>query len=123
MLHDTLMSARAPEEQDPPARWTTAQHEGSLLLFYPSELREGVKTSQGVTDAVFCRRVVDLDAGQAFESALIFGAALVPNLKGAIPEAAVCGRLAKSEKGAWILVPHSQEELYAAQKWITENLT
>jgi hypothetical protein len=117
------MSAKAPEEQAPPARWTTAQHEGSLLLFFPSELREGIKTSQGVSDAVLCRRVVDLDAGQAYEAALIFGAALVPNIKGGIPDAPVCGRLLKSERGAWLLSPHSQEELYVAQKWITENLT
>lgn len=122
MLHDTLMSAKVPEEQASPARWTTAQHEGNLLLFFPSELREGVKTSQGVSDAVFCRRIVDLDAGQAYDSALVFGAALVPNIKGGVPESPVCGRLVKSERGAWLLAPHTQEELYVAQKWIEENI-
>lgn len=119
MYHDTLMSARFPSED----RWITAQHEGQLLLFYPSEVREGIKTSQGVSDAVFCRMVVDLDSGQTFEEALIFGAALVPNIRGGIPDSPVCGRLVKSEKGAWVLAPHSQEELYSAQKWITENIT
>lgn len=113
-----LMSTRFPSEE----RWTTAQHEGRLLLFYPSELRQGVKTSQGVTDAVHCRRVVDLDSGEVFEEALIFGAALVPNIKGAIPDNSVCGRLAKTEKGAWVLMPHSEEELHVAHKWETENI-
>lgn len=119
MYHDALMSARLPSED----KWTTSQHEGRLLLFFPSEIREGIKTEHGASDAVLCRRVVDLDSGQTFEGALIFGAALVPNVKGAIPDASVCGRLAKSEKGAWILTPHNQEELYVAQKWIQENLT
>lgn len=130
MHHDTLMSAKLPLEEEwpvarPPSgdRWVTAQHEGSLLLFYPTELREGVKTSQGVSDAISCRRIVDLDSGDVFEGALVFGAALVPNLKGGLPDSPVCGRLIKSERGAWLLTPHSQEELYAAQKWITENLT
>lgn len=120
MYHDTLMSARIPEET---GKWVTAQHEGRLLLFYPFEVREGIKTTMGVSDAAFCTRVVDLDTTEVFEGALIFGAALVPNLKGGIPDAAVCGRLTKSEKGAWVLMPHSQEELYVAQKWIQENLT
>lgn len=113
-----LMSARLPSEEQ--ERWVTAQHEGHLLLFYPSEKREGVKTSQGVSDAVHCRRIVDLDSGQVYQGALVFGAGLVPNIVGGIPDSAVCGRLAKSEKGAWVLTPHNQEELYAAQKWISE---
>lgn len=119
MYTSMLMSARFPTEE----QWRTAQHEGRLLLFFPEELREGVTTSQGTSDAVLCRRVVDLDAQEAYEDALIFGAALVPNIKPAIPSESVCGRLVKSEKGAWILTPHTQEDLYVAQKWIEENLT
>lgn len=119
MYHDTLMSARLPSDD----RWSPARNEGSLLLFYPSGMREGVKTSQGVSDALHCRRIVNLDDGRVFEDALIFGAALVPNVAGGAPDSAVLGRLKKSERGAWILAPHNQEELYLAEKWISENLT
>lgn len=126
MYHDTLMSARIPTETDKPSsagRWTTAEHEGQLLLFFPSEMRENVKTSRGTTDAVACHRVVDLESGQVYEDTLIFGAALVLNLKGGADlQVPVCGRLAKSDKGAWVLKPHSQEELNVAHGWIQENI-
>ena len=125
MLHDILMSARAPEEQNAPqaGRWTTAQHEGHLLVFYPSELREAVTTVHGTSDAVHCHRVVDLDTQEVFEGALIFGAALVYNIKVGVPDAAVIGRLNKTSKGAWVLTAHSPEELNTAQRWESENLT
>ncbi len=118
MLHDTLMSIRFPSED----RWATAQHEGHLLMFYPRELREAVSTVHGVSDAVDCRRVVDLDSREVFEDALIFGAALVYNIKPGIPDAAVVGRLHKTERGAWMLKPHTPEELNAAEQWESENL-
>lgn len=117
MYHDTLMSAKVPSED----RWVTAQHEGKLILFFPSELRESVKTSHGVSDAVLCRQAVDLDSREVYEQALVFGVALVANIKGGIPEQPVLGRLFKSEKGAWVLAPHTEEELHSAQKWISEN--
>lgn len=119
MLHDTLMSTRLPSDD----RWVTAQNEGNLILFFPAELRTGVKTSQGETDAVACHRVVNLDTNTVYDTALIFGAALVPNISPAAPDSAVLGRLAKGDRGAWILLTHTQEELHAAQKWIEENLT
>ena len=128
MLHDVLMSARAPEEQDAPpdwaatSRWTPAQHEGHLLMFYPAELREAVTTVHGTSDAVHCHRVVDLDTREVFEGALIFGAALTHNIKVGIPDAAVIGRLSKTSKGAWVLTRHSPEELGTAQQWESENL-
>ncbi len=119
MLHDTLMRARLPSDD----RWTAAGNEGALTLFFPAELRTGVTTKQGETDAVLCHRIVNLDTGQAFENSLVFGAALVPNISPAAPDSSVLGRLTKGDRGAWILLPHTQEELYQAQKWIEENLT
>lgn len=129
MLHDVLMSARVPVEQEAPpdwaaaSRWTTAQHEGHLLMFYPRELREAVSTIHGTSDAVDCRRVVDLDTQEVFTDALIFGTALTYNIKVGIPDAAVIGRLTKTERGAWMLTRHTPEELNTAQRWESENLT
>jgi hypothetical protein len=111
------MSARLPSDD----RWSAAQNEGDLLLFFPSELRNGIKTSQGETDAVACRTIVNLEAGRVFTDALVFGAALVPNIAGGVPDRPVLGRLNKSDRGAWILLPHSQEELDKAHKWMMEN--
>lgn len=117
MLHDTLMSVRFPSEE----KWSAAHNEGKLLLFFPTEVREGVKTSQGESDAVACRRIANLDTLAVYEDALVFGAALVPNIAGGVPDNPVLGRLSKSSRGAWLLLPHTQEELYLAQKWIEEN--
>lgn len=123
MFHDALMSARAPaEDDDSGGRWATAEHEGKLILFFPSELREAVKTSMGVSDAVACRVVVDLDAQTVYHNALIFGAALVPNIAGGVAaESPVLGRLTKTSRGAWMLAPHDETELHTALKWIEEN--
>lgn len=117
MYQDMLMSARIMSDD----RWVTAENEGGLLLFFPAELRQGVKTSQGVTDAVLCRRIVNLDTQAVYHDALVFGAALVPNVSGGTPDGAVLGRLGKTERGAWVLHPHTQEELYTAENWIKEN--
>lgn len=118
MYQDTLMSARLPSEE----AWTTAEHEGRLLLFYPAEKREAVQTAHGTVDAVLCHRIVDLDSGQAYDDVLVFGTALVVNIADGIPDSAVCGRLTKTQRGAWMLAPHTQEELHAAEKWMRENL-
>lgn len=117
MFQDMLMSARIMSDD----RWVTAENEGGLLLFFPSEVRNGVKTSQGVSDAVLCHRIVNLDTGAVYENALVFGAALVPNVGPGAPGSAVLGRLAKTSRGAWVLDPHSQEDLYLAHHWMKEN--
>lgn len=117
MLHDVLMSARAPSD----TRWVTSENEGALLLFFPTEVRSGIKTSQGTADAVLCRRIANLDTGESYTEALVFGAALVPNIEPAAPDSAVLGRLEKSSRGAWVLQPHTPEELAVALTWMKEN--
>lgn len=117
MFHDMLMSARSPSD----TRWVTSENEGSLLLFFPSEVRSGIDTKQGTADAVLCGQIVNLDTGDVYTEALVFGAALVPNIGPAAPDSAVLGRLTKSERGAWMLQPHGAEELAIAQNWIKEN--
>jgi hypothetical protein len=107
-------------------KWTAAEHNGNLLLFFPTEIRRGIKTSNGDADAVSCSRVVNLDTGRVLHNTLIFGAALVPNVGGGAPDGVVLGRLSQGEGKAgqskpWILLPHDERELHIAQNWLAQD--
>jgi hypothetical protein len=104
-------------------KWTAAEHHGNLLLFFPTEVRRGIKTSNGDADAVACARVVNLDTGRVLHNTLIFGTALVPNIGPAAPDGVVAGRLSQGEgkpgqSKPWILLPHDEQELRRVQEWL-----
>lgn len=107
-------------------KWTAAEHNGNLLLFFPTEVRRGIKTSNGDADAVSCSRVVNLDTGRVLHNTLIFGTALVPNIGGGAPDGVVLGRLGQGEgkpgqSKPWILLPHDEQELHRAQDWLARD--
>lgn len=107
-------------------KWTAAEHVGNLLLFFPTEVRRGIKTSNGDSDAVSCSRVVNLDTGRVLHNTLIFGTALVPNIGGGAPDGVVLGRLGQGEgkpgqSKPWILLPHDEQELFRAQDWLAKD--
>lgn len=107
-------------------KWTAAEHNGSLLLFFPTEVRRGIKTSNGDADAVSCSRVVNLNTGRILHNTLIFGTALVPNIGGGAPDGVVLGRLGQGEgkpgqSKPWILLPHDENELRMAQEWLARD--
>lgn len=107
-------------------KWTAAEHVGNLLLFFPTEIRRGIKTSNGDSDAVSCSRVVNLDTGRVLHNTLIFGTALVPNIGGGAPDGVVLGRLGQGEgkpgqSKPWILLPHDEQELHRAQDWLARD--
>jgi len=107
-------------------KWTAAEHNGSLLLFFPTEVRRGIKTSNGDADAVSCSRVVNLNTGRVLHNTLIFGTALVPNIGGGAPDGIVLGRLGQGEgkpgqSKPWILLPHDENDLRLAQQWLAQD--
>jgi hypothetical protein len=107
-------------------KWTAAEHVGNLLLFFPTEVRRQVKTTNGDADAVACSRVVNLDTGRILTNTLIFGTALVPNIGGGAPDGVVLGRLGQGEgkpgqSKPWILLPHDENELGIAQAWLARD--
>lgn len=107
-------------------KWTAADHNGSLLLFFPTEVRRGIKTSNGDADAVSCSRVVNLNTGRVLHNTLIFGTALVPNIGGGAPDGIVLGRLGQGEgkpgqSKPWILLPHDENDLRLAQQWLAQD--
>lgn len=107
-------------------KWTAAEHVGNLLLFFPTEVRRGLKTSNGDTDAVACSRVVNLDTGRILHNTMIFGTALVPNIGGGAPDGVVLGRLGQGEgkpgqSKPWILLPHDENELRICQEWLARD--
>lgn len=124
-----LMQHRLPEgEPDPPSRmWRPADHENALLLFFPVEFRAGVKTVHGEADAVFCDRIVNLDTGEVLKGAQVFGSALTVNIKDAIPDQPVMGRLGKGvanggNKAPWVLFKFEEEDRDRADAWIKANV-
>lgn len=107
-------------------KWTAAEHHGNLLVFFPTEIRRGIKTSNGDADAVSCSRVVNLDTGRVLHNTLIFGTALVPNIGGGAPDGIVLGRLSQGEgkpgqSKPWILQPHDENDLRRAQDWLARD--
>ena len=118
MFHDMLMSARLPADD----RWVPAENEGALILFYPTELKEAVATSYGTSDAVLCKKIVNLDTGVTYEDTLVFGAGLVVNIREGIPDRMVLGRLGKTARGAWVLLAHTEEEAQLADRHTLEEI-
>lgn len=106
-------------------KFEAANHNGHLLLFFPSAFRAQVQTSNGSADCVDTR-IVDLDTGQVLDDAKVWGKAMVPQLKGAVPDGMVLGRLAQGQGKAgnnppWILQPHTEQDVYRAEQWIAAN--
>lgn len=105
-------------------KFTAAEHNGSLLLFFPTEFCTQIPTVNGVSDAVVTR-VVNLNTGQVLDDAMIFGSVLIPQLKGAVPDGMVLGRLGQGQntKGnpPWILQPHSEQDVAVAEAWLAAN--
>lgn len=104
-------------------KWSAAEHIGNLLIFFPTEVRRGIKTSNGDADAVSCSRVVNLDTGRILHNTLIFGTALVPNIGPGAPDGVVLGRLGQGEgkpgqSKPWILLPHDEAELHRCHEWL-----
>lgn len=129
MFNFDLMQHRIPEgEPDAPSRsWRPAEHEGALLLFFPVEFRPGVKTVHGEADAVFCDRIVNLDTGEVLRGAQVFGSALTVNIKGAVPDQPVMGRLGKGvanggNKAPWVLFKFEEEDRDRADAWMKANV-
>lgn len=107
-------------------KWTAAEHNGDLLIFFPTEIRRGIKTSNGDADAVACSRVVNLRTGRVLRNTLIFGTALVPNIGGGAPDGIVLGRLSQGEgkpgqSKPWILLPHDESELQLCHQWLAQD--
>ena len=118
MLHDMLMSARLPAD----TKWVPAENEGALILFYPVEVKEAVTTSYGTSDAVLCEKIVNLDTGTVYEETLVFGAGLVVNIREGVPGRMVLGRLSKTSRGAWVLLPHNEEDEQLADRHTLEEI-
>ena len=72
------------------------EHEDHLLALFGVELREGVQTRHGVTDAAHIDTIVCMDDMEKFEDNLIFGQALVPMLTNSEADVVVC-RIVKGE--------------------------
>lgn len=120
----TVHQPAAPNAED---KWSAAEHNGNLLAFFPIEVRRGIKTSNGDTDAVRCARVVNLDTGRILHDTLIFGTALVPNIGPAAPDGVVLGRLGQGQgkngnNPPWILLPHDEADLGRFNAWVAQDI-
>lgn len=113
-----------PAISSPEDKFVAGNHKGHLLLFFPTKFQAQVATAHGESDAVGTK-IVDLDTGQVLENALIFATALVTQLKDAVPDGMVLGRLGQGEntKGnpPWLLSPHNAQEIAVAEAYLAAN--
>ena len=106
-------------------KFEAARHNGHLMLFFPSQFDQNIPTVNGTADAV-TSRIVDLDTGEVLDDAKVWGKAMVPQLKGAVPDGMVLGRLGQGQsKGGnnppWILHPHTEQDVAVAEQWLAAN--
>jgi hypothetical protein len=106
-------------------KFEAARHNGHLMLFFPTRFEENIPTRNGAADAVTAK-IVDLDTGEVLDDAKVWGKAMVPQLKGAVPDGMVLGRLAQGEGKAgnnppWILHPHTEQDVARAEAYLAAN--
>ena len=53
---------------------------------------------------------------------LVFGAGLVVNIREGVPGRMVLGRLSKTSRGAWVLLPHNEEDEQLADRHTLEEI-
>ncbi len=113
-----------PGISNPEDKFVPADNKGALLLFFPTQLQQGIKTAHGESDAV-AARIVRLNDGRIYDNALIFPTALVTQLKAAVPDGMVLGTLGQGEntKGnpPWLLSPHTEADVQVAEQWLAAN--
>lgn len=119
-----MSNFQQPGISAPGDKFSPNENNGALLLFFPTQLQQQVKTAHGESDAVHAK-VVRLNDGRVFDNALIFSTALVTQLKSAIPDGMVLGTLGQGEntKGnpPWLLSPHTEADVQLAEAWIAAN--
>jgi len=106
-------------------KFEAAKHNGHLLLFFPSAFRADVPTQNGTADCVDTK-IVDLDTGETLNDAKVWGKAMVPQLKGEVPDGMVLGRLGQGQGKAgnnppWILHPHTEQDVAVAERYLAAN--
>lgn len=104
--------------------------DGQLLLIYPTEYHSAIPTKfdrpgKPPSQAVDCH-IVGLETGKILKDARIFGAAMVPQLKGAVGGKPVLGRLGRgvaqgSNQPPWILKDFDEQEAAMARQWMAAN--
>lgn len=113
-----------PAISNPDDKFVAAEHNGQLLLFFPTQLQQAIATAHGTADAVNTK-VVNLDTGRVLDNALIFATALVTQLKNAVPDGMVLGRLGQGQntKGnpPWLLSPHTDADVATAEAYLAAN--
>lgn len=113
-----------PAIANPEDKFVASEHNGQLLLFFPTAIQSQVKTQHGDADAV-ATKIVNLDTGRIIENALIFATALVTQLRQAVPDGMVLGRLGQgtNTKGnpPWLLSPHNDQEVAQAEAYLAAN--
>lgn len=106
-------------------KFTASEHQGCLLLFFPTEYKTGIQSQHGTTDAVGAT-VVNLDQRRVLNDVLIFGTVLRNQLKDSVPDGMVLGRLAQGENSKgnppWILLNHDGAgDVQAAEAYLAAN--
>jgi hypothetical protein len=112
-----------------PSKFRAADYQGNLVLVWPTEYRQGIKTDYGDSDAV-AARVVVLDGANGVEehdNVLFFQGALISTLKPSVgSNKPVLGRLGRGtskpgQSAPFILVPFTEADAKLARDYFANQ--
>ena len=112
-----------------PSKFRAADYQGNLILVWPTEYRQGIKTDYGDSDAI-AARVVVLDAAGGVEehdNVLFFQGALISTLKPSVgTNKPVLGRLGRGtskpgQSAPFILTPFTEADAQAARNYFANQ--
>lgn len=112
-----------------PSKFRPADYQGNLILVWPTEYRQGIKTDYGDSDAI-AARVVVLDASGGIEehdNVLFFQGALISTLKPSVgTNKPVLGRLGRGtskpgQSAPFILTPFTEADAQAARNYFANQ--
>jgi hypothetical protein len=112
-----------------PSKFRPADYQGNLILVWPTEYRQGIKTDYGDSDAI-AARVVVLDGSGGIEehdNVLFFQGALISTLKPSVgTNKPVLGRLGRGtskpgQSAPFILTPFTEADAKAARDYFANQ--
>lgn len=115
----------APSASSGGDRWSKDEHLDHLTLFVgPFETRE-IESAYGPATPTHCESIACVECREAWQDALVFGAAIAPRLVGDPDAEIVVGRLgqglAKPGRSApWTLDDPTEADLQAAEQFLEE---
>jgi hypothetical protein len=109
--------------------WSPADHKEQLTMFTVDKMSAEIQTEYGPATPIICSHIVALDGdepGAEFFDAFVFGAGLIPQLRGSIGGGMVLGRIGREDpkpgkSGKWVIIPATEADKDLARQWLART--